>query len=33
MSAWREKILYCNKKDGENVGYIIRNLVIINGEF
>ena len=27
------KILYCNKRDGENVGHIIRNLVILNGYF
>ena len=27
------KILYCNMRDGENVGHIIRNLVILNGEF
>ena len=27
------EILYCNKKDGENVGHIIQNLVILNGEF
>ena len=28
-----KKILYCNKRDGENVGHIIRNLVILNGGF
>ena len=27
------KKLYCNKRDGENVGHIIRNSVISNGEF
>ena len=27
------KILYCNKRDGEKVGHIIRNLVILNREF
>ena len=33
ISAWREKKLYCNKRNGKNVGHIIRNLVILNGEF
>ena len=28
-----EKILYCNERDGENAGRVIRNLVILNGEF
>ena len=32
ISVWREKILYCNKRDGENVGHIIRNLVLLNVE-
>ena len=33
LSAWREKILYCNMRHGENVGHIIRNLVIFKREF
>ena len=33
VSMWWEKVLYCNKRDGENVGHFIRNLVILNGEF
>jgi len=28
-----KNVLYCNKRDGENVGHIIWNLVILNGEF
>jgi len=28
-----KNLMYCNKRDGENVGHIIQNLVIINGEF
>ena len=26
-------MLYCNKRDGGNVGYFIQNLVILNGKF
>ena len=29
-SAWREKMLYSDKRNGENVGHIIRNVVILN---
>ena len=33
INMWREKIFKCNKRDGENVGHIIRNLVIFNEKF
>ena len=33
VSMWQEKILYCSKRNKENNGHIIQNLVILSREF